>query len=103
MSDIKSIILANPGPVASTWVVINHRENDQEWDIVSVELCQDAEGLDVIGDHTMAELSRDIQEQIYTALAVYTEKNRRERGMRRLWNDIRADQAAARVLEGART
>lgn len=98
-NEIHKITLPNPGLVMTTYIVVHHVPTDGEWDIKSVSICADPEGQIVLGDCSIEELPRDQLEQICEALAAY---QMTKRGMRRLLNDLRADQAAARVLEGAR-
>jgi hypothetical protein len=106
---VRSITLANPAPVLSTYLVVHHKDNEFEWDITCIEMYADAEKKQLIYDDIrIDELSRDQQERIYAALEIEVAKRRRERGMRRLWNDILADHAAAQLasakaMEGSRT
>lgn len=96
---LQTITLPNPGLV-DTWIIVNHCPADGEWDIKSVEFYADAHGEFCIGDYSMGELPRNLQEQIYLLLEAH--KNT-QHGLRRLLNDLRADAAGIRILEGART
>jgi hypothetical protein len=91
MSRIHCIALPNPAPVLSTFIAVHHRENDQDWEIVNIELYADVERTKLLADGIdIYELSRDQQEKIYAALEAYTDDRRRQRRAQARLEEVRA-------------
>jgi hypothetical protein len=79
MSRIHCIALPNPGPILTTFVLINFRlTNEPAWDIASLELYADVEMTKLLADDVhLADFPREEQDKIYAGLNDYTEQRMR--------------------------
>jgi hypothetical protein len=102
MSQVRSITLRDFNALLPQYLVVNYISDDAEWQVTSLEILDESKK--VIADGIeFAMLPTASQMAILGALHEHDhEQKQRRHGMMRLLNDLRADAAAQRVLEGAR-
>lgn len=102
MSRVQSVTIRDFDALLPQYLVVNYISDDAEWQVMSLKILD--ENKTVIADGIeFASLPTPSQMAILGALHNHDhEEKQRRHGLARLLNDIRADQAAARVLEGAR-
>jgi hypothetical protein len=105
MSTIRSITLASPSVFLPTAVlVIDYCDRQHDLEITNIEMYGEPGSEKPLADFDIDDLPRDTQEIIYNAIALRLDKHGRERGLARLWSDIRKqnpDSCVVRLIQGS--
>lgn len=98
MSRVHSVILANPGPFVSTFLVVHYRDDGSDLEITSIEMYGDSDcATAALAELRIEDLPREAQESIFAALAAKADRRRRISGMNRLWSDLKTMQQESRL------
>jgi hypothetical protein len=98
----QSVTLPHLGGPLPQYVVVHYIPNASEWRITNIEIYLDEALTDLRADGIEFDtMPREVQFALLMHLNAKDAASRAQRGFQRLWDDIQADAAAARVLEGA--